>query len=116
MPDPLKVQLRTYRRALGLTQEDLGRLAGVDTHSNVSRFERLVSEPDLRTAFACEIALGVAPSMLFAPIFETVKRLVASRAADRLNALTHLLNEAKHAERLSHLSRLARPERTLFEI
>lgn len=116
MPDPLKVQLRTFRRSVGLTQDDMGALLGLQSHSNVSRYERSVTEPDMRTAFAYEYVLGMPTAAIFAHVFDEVKRVVAKRATGRLNSLTHLLNDTKHATRLTHLSMLAEPQRTLFDV
>lgn len=45
------------REALGLTQKELGDLAGVD-HSTVSRIERGLYDPPARTVKALTDALG----------------------------------------------------------
>ena len=116
MPDPLNVQLRTLRRAVGLTQEDMARLLGLAVHSHVSRLERLVREPDVRTAFACEYVLGAPARAIFAPVYADVARTVSARARERLDTLAHLANDVAHSLRLSHLSRLAEPQRTLFDV
>jgi transcriptional regulator with XRE-family HTH domain len=47
------------RKALGLTQEQVGELAGVD-HSTVSRIERGLTNPPARTIKALTDALGQA--------------------------------------------------------
>jgi transcriptional regulator with XRE-family HTH domain len=47
------------RKALGLTQEQLGEIAGVD-HSTVSRIERGLTNPPARTIKALTDALGQA--------------------------------------------------------
>lgn len=116
MPDRSNVQLRALRKAHGLTQEDMAQLLGFSVHSHVSRLERLVREPDIRMAFACEFVLGASAKMLFAPIFEKVTRAVSARARERLDALTHLSNDTSHSHRLSHLSQLALPQPTLFDV
>jgi transcriptional regulator with XRE-family HTH domain len=53
------VIIEEARKALGLTQEQLGELAGVD-HSTVSRIERGLTNPSGRTIKALTDALGQA--------------------------------------------------------
>ena len=53
------VIIEEARKALGLTQERLGELAGVD-HSTVSRIERGLTNPPARTIKALTDALGQA--------------------------------------------------------
>ncbi len=115
MPDISTVQLRTLRKALGLTQEDMARLLGFSMHSQVSRLERLARDPDIRMALACEYILGLPVAALFEPIFVQVSNIVAKRARERLNGLSHLSSEA-HATRLGHLAKLAEPQPTLFDV
>jgi len=116
MPDPSNVQFRALRRATGLLQDDLACLLGFKHLSSVSRFERLLREPDLRIAFACEYVLGAPAKMLFAPVFAEMSRVVASRARERLDALTPVANDVRHAARLTHLSKLVEKPRTLFDV
>ncbi len=104
------------RRETGLVQEDIAHLLGLKTSSSVSRFERLVREPDIRSAFACEYILGAPASTLFAPIFADVSRTVSSRARERLDALAAFGNDLRHAARLTHLSKLVEKPRTLFDV
>lgn len=116
MPDPSNVQFRALRRATGLLQEDIAHLLGFRDSSSVSRFERQLRDPDIRTAFACEYILGAQASALFAPVFQEVSRIVAKRARERLDALSALSNDIRHAERLTHLSQLVERPRTLFDV
>lgn len=116
MPDPSNVQFRVLRRETGLLQEDIAHLLGLKTSSSVSRFERLVREPDIRSAFACEYILGASASTLFAPIFSEVSRTVSSRARERIDALSEFANDLRHATRLTHLSKLVERPRSLFEV
>ncbi|MEZ5972598.1 MAG: helix-turn-helix transcriptional regulator [Hyphomonadaceae bacterium] len=116
MPDLSNVQFRALRRATGLRQDDLAHLLGFKDSSSVSRFERLLREPDVRTAFACEYILGAQASALFASVFKDVARVVATRARERLDALSVFANDLRHADRLTHLSKLVERPRTLFDV
>lgn len=116
MPDLSNVQFRALRRATGLLQEDIAHLLGFKDSSSVSRFERLLREPDIRTAFACEYILGASASALFGPVFAEVSRVVSKRARERLDALSTFSNDLRHADRLTHLSKLVERPRTLFDV
>jgi len=116
MPDHLKVQLRTFRQASGLLQEDLAHLLGFKNVSSVSRLEKGEREPDLRTAFAFEYALGASASALFGSIFADITRTLSARAREQLDALSRFANDVRHADRLTHLTKLAEKPRTLFDV
>jgi len=107
--------MRALRRSLGLTQGDIAHLLGLAMHSQVSRFENHVREPDIRTAFAYEYVLEAPASTLFAPILSEVQRFVSKRARERLATLGHVSRDA-HATRLGHLARIAEPQPTLFNL
>lgn len=115
MPDLSNVQFKALRRATGLLQEDIAQLLGLKDSSSVSRFERLLREPDIRTAFACEYILGASASALFEPVFSEVARVVARRAHERLDELSQFANDLRHADRLTYLSKLVERPRTLFD-
>ena len=95
MPDPTPVQLRVFRRDCGLLQSDLAHLLGYEHVSSVSRLETGQREPDARTTFACEYALSAPASALFASLFSDVVRVVSTRARSRLDALSHVANDAR---------------------
>ncbi|NWG53216.1 MAG: helix-turn-helix transcriptional regulator [Hydrogenophilaceae bacterium] len=116
MPDRINVQFRTLRRASGLVQEDIAFLLGFKAASTVSRFEQRSHEPDIRTALACEHILGAPVRTLFEPVYAEVGRLVQTRARQRLDSLTALVGDARHAARLAHLARLAEQPPTLFKV
>lgn len=116
MLDPSNVQFRALRRATGLLQEDIAHLLGLKDSSSISRFERQLRDPDIRTAFACEYILGAQASQLFEPVFSETVRIVSKRARERLDALSMFANDTRHADRLTHLSKLVERPRTLFDV
>ena len=73
-------RLKQARKAMGISQATLGLEIGLpeETASTpINRYERGVSEPDLRTAEAMAAALGVTLSYLLAPDERTAKLLLA---------------------------------------
>ena len=64
--------LRTYRKHSGLSQSDISFLIGLKDKSELSRYERRVRQPSLRTALACQQVFGTPVSELFAGINDSV--------------------------------------------
>ena len=64
--------LRTYRKHSGLSQSDISFLIGLKDKSELSRYERRVRQPSLRTALACQEVFGTPVSELFAGINDSV--------------------------------------------
>jgi transcriptional regulator with XRE-family HTH domain len=75
--------LRTYRKRLSLSQEEVAFLLGVkgmDKGIKVSRDENCAREPSLETALAYEAIYGRPVRELFAGLFEKIEGEVAERA------------------------------------
>jgi transcriptional regulator with XRE-family HTH domain len=66
--------LRTYRKHSGLSQSDISFLIRLKDKSELSRYERSVRLPSLRTALACQELYGVAVSDLFAGLSDIVAK------------------------------------------
>src|ERR1039457_3842962 len=80
---PLTNYLRTYRKRLAMTQEEMASLLGVkgeDRGLKVCRDERLAREPNLATALAYEVIYQRPVRELFAGVYEQIEREVAARA------------------------------------
>src|SRR5437867_3759233 len=91
----LKNYLRTYRKRSGLAQGDVSYLVKARTKGEWSRYEPAMRQPSLRTAFACEEALGVPVTRLFAGLRksvgdETVERM--QRLESRLKTTGNAIN------------------------
>ena len=71
--------LRTYRKHSGLSQSEVSFLARLKNKSELSRYERDVRVPSLRTALACQELYGVAVSDLFAGLSDSVASDTRSR-------------------------------------
>src|SRR2546422_11698867 len=98
----LKNYLRAYRKRSGLAQGDVSYLVKARTKGEWSRYERSMRQPSLRTAFACEEALGVPVTRLFAGLRksvgdETIERM--QRLESRLQTTCRTMNPARRLGR-----------------
>jgi transcriptional regulator with XRE-family HTH domain len=66
--------LRTHRKYSGLSQGEISFLVRLKDKSELSRYERSVRQPSLRTALACQELYGVAVSDLFAGLSDSVAK------------------------------------------
>src|SRR2546428_12002596 len=64
--------LRTHRKYSGLSQSEVSFLVRLKNKAELSRYERSVRVPSLRTALACQELYGVAVSDLFAGLSDSV--------------------------------------------
>ena len=71
--------LRTKRKHSGLSQSEVSFLVRLKNKSELSRYERNVRVPSLRTALACQELYGVAVSDLFAGLSDSVASDTRSR-------------------------------------
>ena len=75
--------LRTHRKRLSFSQEDVAFLVGVNGMEKgikVSRDENNAREPSLQTALAYEAIYGTPVRELFAGLYEQAERQVSERA------------------------------------
>lgn len=72
--------LRAHRKRLGLSQDDVAYLLGVESGAKVCRYERFVREPGLRAALACEVIFQRPIRELFPGLYQQIERDVACRA------------------------------------
>jgi transcriptional regulator with XRE-family HTH domain len=66
--------LRTYRKYSGLSQGEVSFLVRLKDKSELSRYERSVRQPSLRTALACQEVFGLPVSELFAGLNDSVAK------------------------------------------
>ena len=72
--------LRSNRKRLALTQDDVAFLLGIQSGAKVCRHETFVCEPSLATALAYEVISQRPARELFAGLFKKIEREVAQRA------------------------------------
>src|SRR6266542_2442363 len=71
--------LRTKRKHSGLSQSDVSFLVRLKDKSDLSRYERSLRQPSLRTALACQELYGVSVSDLFAGLSDSVSKDTRNR-------------------------------------
>src|SRR6266496_1952190 len=71
--------LRTKRKHSGLSQSDVSFLVRLKDKSDISRYERNLRQPSLRTALACQELYGVSVSDLFAGLSDSVAKDTRNR-------------------------------------
>ena len=107
---PLPNYLRSNRKRLGLSQDEVAFLLGAQSGAKVCRYERFVREPSLATALAYEAIFQRPASELFGGFYQTIEKQVAARA----KALTYRTNYRKpgrqNAHKLQALTGIAVPQ------
>ncbi len=87
MAKKLSNYLRTHRKRSRLSQAEIAYLLGCRDGAKVSRYERKVREPGLRTILALELVFGIPARELFAGIYDEVKETAVRRAKILLKQL-----------------------------
>jgi transcriptional regulator with XRE-family HTH domain len=87
----LENYLRTHRKRVGLTQDEVAYLLGRECGTQVSRYERFKRQPSLTTVVAYEVIFGAAAQELFAGVAERIKPTIQKRA----RSLTQRLQAGK---------------------
>lgn len=72
--------LRSNRKRLALSQEEVAFLLGTKSGAKVSRYEQFTREPSLKTALALEMIFQRSVSELFGGLYQKVETEVAERA------------------------------------
>lgn len=109
MSSPItKNYLRSNRKRLALSQNDVSFLMGALDGGKISRYERFAREPSLRTALAFEAIYKRAASEIFEGLYQTIEQEVAKRAKILANRKDGKPNEraARKRETLKELARI----------
>src|SRR5437867_11982887 len=113
MAHRLSNYLRTHRKRVGLSQDDVAFLLGCRSGAKVSRYERLARRPSLETAFAYEAVFGVPARELFAGVYEKVEEQIKKRArvlAGKLGATETDRTVRRKLDRLKAMTTAAESE------
>ena len=105
---PFTTYLRTFRKRAGLTHEEVAFLCGGMSGTSVSRHERGVRFPLLRTALAYEMILGVSVRELYEGLCHEAIRTVQARAAALYRSLERQPESARRNHKLRHMTALIR--------
>ncbi len=87
--------LRSSRKRLALSQEEVAFLMGKRGGTKICRYERFLREPNLKTALAFEIIYGKPVSELFAGVREKLAQEIGHRA----KIMSHRVNVHKSDKR-----------------
>jgi transcriptional regulator with XRE-family HTH domain len=71
--------LRKYRKAIGLKQEEVARILGLKNSGMISRWENGVCLPSLINAFKLSGLYSVLVDALFFPVIRMIKRKIMER-------------------------------------
>jgi transcriptional regulator with XRE-family HTH domain len=72
--------LRSNRKRLALSQDEVAFLLGTQSGAKVCRYERFAREPSLETALAFEVIFQRSASELFGGLYQKVEQEVVARA------------------------------------
>ena len=72
--------LRSHRKRLALSQEEVAFLLGTQSGASVSRYEQFARVPSLETALAFEAIFQKPASELFGGLYQKVQQEVVARA------------------------------------
>lgn len=90
--------LRSNRKRLALSQDEVAFLLGTRSGAKVCRYERFIREPSLETALAYEAIFQKPVRDLFAGLYEKVEQEVA----DRAKALTYKTEQREVNRQSAH--------------
>lgn len=79
--------LRSNRKRLALSQEEVAFLLGTQNAAHACRYERFTRSPSLETALAFEAIFQRSASELFDGLYKKVERQVAARAKALINKM-----------------------------
>jgi transcriptional regulator with XRE-family HTH domain len=100
MSSRLPNYLRSNRKRLGLSQEEVAFLLGTTNGAKVCRYERFSRLPSLETALACEVIFKISTRELFSGLYQKINHKVVERA----KVLTHRIRRrplTKHTQQKS---------------
>jgi transcriptional regulator with XRE-family HTH domain len=103
MPNKHPHYLRSCRRRASLSQRDIAFLLGVKAISKISRYERNVMLPPVRTALAYEVIFGRPVTQLFRGAYDRIRsdvRRRASKLATKTSASFHSTLDLRRKESL----------------
>jgi len=101
--------LRAQRKQRGLSQAEVAFLLGCRSGAKVSRYERFLREPGLRTALALEVLFKVPVHDLFAGLSEEVERDTLRRVRTLTRRIVLRQQNPTLARKLAALSGITAP-------
>jgi DNA-binding XRE family transcriptional regulator len=110
MSSRLPNYLRTYRKRVSLSQDEVAFLLGLDSGKTVCLYERSIRQPRLDIALAYEAILRTPIRELFKGVYQQVERRVAQRAAALSRRLSRPEPDRATARKLAALAGVRRKQ------
>jgi len=107
MSTQLPNYLRSHRKRLGLTQDEVAFLLGAQSGAKVSRYEQFAREPSLATALACEVIFQTPTSELLGGLYQEIEQQVAERAKALTYRNVYKKSSSRNAKKLQAITALA---------
>ena len=99
--------LRTNRKRLALSQDEVAFILGTRSGAKICRYEKFVREPSLETALAFEVIFQKPVSELFGGIYQKVEQEVAARAKALGYKTVYRIPNQQNTRKLKLLTELA---------
>ena len=99
--------LRSHRKRLGLSQDEVAFLLGVRSGAKVCRNERFAREPSLATALAYEVIFQRPASELLGGLYQEIEQQVAERAKALTYRTDYQKRSPQNAKKLQAITALA---------
>ncbi|MCI0423100.1 MAG: helix-turn-helix domain-containing protein [Acidobacteria bacterium] len=96
--------LRSYRKRLGFTQDELAFLLCLHSGSKVCRYEQYRQHPSLKTALAYQVVFRASAEELFAGMFQAIQSKSQKRADLLLKRLQRRKGDPLTARKLDILN------------
>src|SRR5689334_7689092 len=107
MSSHLQNYLRSNRKRLALSQDEVASLLGAVSGAKVCRYERFAREPNLETALAFEVIFQKPVKEIFRGLFRSVERKVSARAKVLSHKLMYHVPTRQAARKLQTLRHIA---------
>lgn len=98
--------LRSNRKRLALSQDEVAFLLGTRSGARVCRDERFVREPSLKTALAYEAIFQKPARELFSGLYQEIEQEVAGRAKTLVAKIEHQRSNRQTARKLTAMANI----------
>lgn len=97
--------LRSRRKSIGLSQEEIAFLLGFDS-SHISRYERFARSPGFKIAIAFEVIFKIPIRLLFSGDYRIIENGIRVRAKRLVRRLKKQKPNHLNGQKLAHLQKI----------
>jgi transcriptional regulator with XRE-family HTH domain len=98
--------LRSYRKRLALSQDEVAFLLGTQSGARVCRDERFTRQPSLETALAYVAIFKTSAPELFEGLYQKIEKQVSERATALINRMDRHTSDRRTAHKLKALTEM----------